>query len=963
MKNILKKLAVCMIAMTMLMPVRAVFAPDVSAEAASLYFLALVDKLNGTTDVIYANVQKTPSLAGYTPSAQTGYTFDGWNSEEDGSGITYSGSYTGPATANGHVTLYAKWIPNKYSIAFDGNGSTSGSMSSMTDCDYGSSYTLSANQFELPDYTFTGWNTKKDGSGTTYQDKASVKSLTSTDGGTVTLYAQWKPTEYDITYVLDGGTNNSANPSTYTGKEDIPLSDPTRTGYTFDGWYTSSTFSGTAISTIVNGHPCDLTLYAKWIPITYTVKFDGNAPEYTEGSMPDMKLEYGTASTLTANSYSFSGYTFGGWNTESDGSGTTYADKASVKNLTTTDGAIVTLYAGWYPNYYYLNLDGNGSTSGSYTGKYWGYTDVNYNLPANVYERTGYTFAGWNTNKDGSGTGFTDKQSIWGIAEYNGVTYSLYAQWTPVTYTITYQLNGGANDSRNPSSYTIESANISLNNPTRAGYTFGGWYSDSSLTTKVSSISKGSYGNKTLYAKWNLTTYTITYTLNGGTNDSANPASYDITQNVKLATPTKEGYYFAGWYSDKNLTTIVSSIKKGSTGNLTLYAKWNESTYDILFFGNGSTSGVMDDMESLTYSKSYKLTKNKFTRKGYKFIGWNTEWDGSGDSYKDGASVKKLNSEGGNTALYAQWKSLSNAITYVLNGGTNNAKNPSTYTSSKKVTLAKPTRAGYTFVGWYSNKKCTKKVTAIKKGSSGNKTFYAKWKANTYTIVFGGNGSTGGSMSSKKSLAYSKSYTLAKNKFTRTGYTFVGWNTKKNGKGTSYTDAEKVKGLVTKNKGKITLYAQWKANDYTITYELGGGANSAKNPDSYTYGKAVTLDSPTKDGYTFLGWYTDKNLSKKITSVSATTSGNLTLYAGWKKTVTTVTCPTCDGKKTVSCKKCDNGKVTCSTCGGNGFTIVPGQAKVDCTVCGATGKVDCTTCGGDGKAECSTCSGKGTITK
>jgi uncharacterized repeat protein (TIGR02543 family) len=172
-----------------------------------------------------------------------------------------------------------------------------------------------------------------------------------------------------------------------------------------------------------------------------------------------------------------------------------------------------------------------------------------------------------------------------------------------------------------------------------------------------------------------------------------------------------------------------------------------------------------------------------------------------------------------------------------------------------------------------------------------------------------------------------------------------------------------VKGLVTKNKGKITLYAQWKANDYTITYELGGGANSAKNPDSYTYGKAVTLDSPTKDGYTFLGWYTDKNLSKKITSVSATTSGNLTLYAGWKKTVTTVTCPTCDGKKTVSCKKCDNGKVTCSTCGGNGFTIVPGQAKVDCTVCGATGKVDCTTCGGDGKAECSTCSGKGTITK
>jgi uncharacterized repeat protein (TIGR02543 family) len=930
MKNILKKLAVCMIAMAMLMSVRAILVTDVSAEADTTYpyNLTLVDNLNSTKKYI-RSTSNIFYLADKNPT-RDGYVFEGWNTKEDGSGVTYTKSYTGSG-----VTLYAKWTPNhQYSIAFDGNGSTSGSMSSLTDCDYGSSYILPANQFELPDYTFTGWNTMKNGSGTTYQDKASVKNLSLTDGDTVTLYAQWKPTEYDITYVLDGGTNNTTNPSSYTGTSTIYLKDPTKTGYTFGGWYKNSSFT-TSVSTIAKGSTGDLTLYAKWTPITYTIKFDGNgstsgsmssmtgleydedywlndntfkrtgytfdhwnirandggmdyddgelvwnlaseddavitlyaqwepitytikfdanAYGYEEGSMSDMKLEYDEATTLMTNNYTFYGYTFGGWNTASDGSGTSYADKASVKNLTTTAGGTITLYAQWYPNYYYLNLDGNGSTSGSYTGKYWGYTDMNYNLPANVYERTGYAFAGWNTNKDGSGESFADKGSIWGVAEYDGVTYSLYAQWTPVTYTITYHLNSGTNDSKNPSSYTIESSDITLKNPTRSGYTFKGWYSDSAFTTAVSTIKKGSYGNLDLYANWE--------------------------QNAKQETTSSQ--------------TTTSNQGTSSTQEQTTTKK--QAVYTIKFNGNGSTSGSMSAMKNCSYDTSYTLSQNKFKKKGYTFTGWNTQKDGSGKKYADAASVKNLANKSSKTiTLYAQWATVDYSITYVLNGGTNNVKNPSGYKTSQKVTLAKPTKEGYTFKGWYSDKKCTKKVTSIKKGSSGNKKFYAKWSLNTYTIVFDGNGSTGGSMSSKKSLAYTKSYTLAKNKFTRKGYTFAGWNTEKDGSGTSYTNAASVKKLTAKNKGKITLYAQWTKN---------------------------------------------------------------------KEEKTTVTCPTCDGKKTVSCKKCDAGKVYCSTCGGNGFTIVPGQAKVDCTVCGATGKLDCTTCGGDGKVTCSTCNGKGTVTK
>ena len=138
----------------------------------------------------------------------------------------------------------------------------------------------------------------------------------------------------------------------------------------------------------------------------------------------------------------------------------------------------------------------------------------------------------------------------------------------------------------------------------------------------------------------------------------------------------------------------------------------------------------MSKMTKLKYSKSYTLTKNAFKKKGYKFTGWNTKADGSGKTYKNAASVSKLTTKDGKTVkLYAQWKKVSYTITYKLNGGKNNSKNPAKYNvKTETIKLKKPTRKGYTFVGWYSDKSCKKKVTQIKKGSTGNKTLYAKWK-------------------------------------------------------------------------------------------------------------------------------------------------------------------------------------------------------------------------------------------
>jgi len=146
-------------------------------------------------------------------------------------------------------------------------------------------------------------------------------------------------------------------------------------------------------------------------------------------------------------------------------------------------------------------------------------------------------------------------------------------------YSISYQLNGGKNNSSNPTTFTVSDGTISLKNPTRTGYTFAGWYSDKNFKTKVTSIVTGSWGNKTFYAKWDIISYKITYKLNKGTNNKANPSKYTIESNkITLKSPTRKGYTFAGWYSDCKLKKKVTTIAKGSIGNKTLYAKWTRVT-------------------------------------------------------------------------------------------------------------------------------------------------------------------------------------------------------------------------------------------------------------------------------------------------------------------------------------------------------------------------------------------------
>ncbi len=390
------------------------------------------------------NATKTNGLVNNTTFGmyRTGYTFNQWNTNSSGTGTTFnqddatlkptdlkSGLKTGDTT----LTLYAKWKANTYTIKFDGNGSTSGSTASMT-MTYDVAKNLTANGFTKTGYHFSGWNTKADGSGTSYYNKQSVKNLTSTNGGTVTLYAQWDTNSYTIAF--NGNGNTGGHTSSMTMKFDVAknlnANGYTRTGYTFKNWNKNSAGSSTSytnkqsVKNLTTTNGATVTLYAQWNPNSYTIKFNGNGA--TSGSTASMSMTYDVAKNLTANGFVKTGYVFSGWNTNSSGTGTSYTNQQSVKNLTSTNGGTVTLYAQWKPITYTIKFDGNKATSGSTASMSMTY-DVAKNLTANGFTRTSYKFVKWNTKADGSGTNYTNKQSVKNLTTVNGATITLYAQW------------------------------------------------------------------------------------------------------------------------------------------------------------------------------------------------------------------------------------------------------------------------------------------------------------------------------------------------------------------------------------------------------------------------------------------------------------------------------------------------------------------------------------------------------
>ena len=403
------------------------------------------------------------------------------------------------------------------------------------------------------------------------------------EGGNVVFYKKVcessDPTTYTVTYDKNGATSGSAPTdanSPYNKNASVTVLENTdnlaKTGYTFNGWNTQANGQGTDYSAGASFTiAADVTLYAQWKANTYKVSF--NANEGT-GTMTDQSFTYDEAKkALTTNAFTRTGYTFNGWNTQANGSGTSYADKAPVSNLTAENNATVTLYAQWKINTFTVTFNKNGGT-GTMASQTFTY-NVAHNLTTNSFSRKGYTFAGWNTQANGTGTAYTDQQSV--TLTTSGLT--LYAQWTPITYTVIFNPNGGYGTMENQVFTYDQAQHLTVNTFTRTGYTFNGWNNEDdgsgdSFTDEqeVNNLSSNKDFEYNLYAQWSgivpiINTHPTSASYFWG--ESAEALSVEVsTQNVNHNYQWQSSLDNEQWYDipdETNNSYLPSTETSGTT--------------------------------------------------------------------------------------------------------------------------------------------------------------------------------------------------------------------------------------------------------------------------------------------------------------------------------------------------------------------------------------------------------------
>lgn len=873
-----------------------------------------------------------------------GYTFKGWDRDKNNTSGVFPGFEWWIEDEN--QTVYAIWEKNKnYNVKYvvDGDKQFSRTIEQQLDTDY----KVLANNVAKTGYTALNWEctyyvTSTETATKIFKEGATYNNL-SVPGTTATFVSKWKANKYTIKYNANGGSGTmNSQSATYDQNVTLNSNKFTKTGYTFLGWSEDSsatTPTYTDRQTVKNlsaTNGATVNLYAVWqknAVSTYLIRFNANGGS---GTMANMTCEVGKGYYLTKNAFTKSGFTFKGWATISGSSTVRYTDQEYISDLTTTNGAAITLYAVWESNTknYTIRFNSNGG--------YGSMSDMTctvgstYQLTRNAFYKNGYSFVGWNTYSGATSVKYSDGEFVTDLSTTNGSVVNLYAVWKEdaKSYTIRFNANYGSGSMSDMTCVVGYSYRLSTNQFTRSGYIFKGWslssgsynsvnYTENAYVTDLSTTNGATVN---LYAVWEKqadSTYTIRFNSNGGSGSMSNmTCKVGTTYYLPENEFTKYGYTFEGWSLNSGTNNSVnyydcSSVSNLSTVNgdtVTLYAVWKQVQYYYICFDSNGGEGYMSD-QRCKYGEYVTLTKNAFTRSGYTFLGWANDYDATSPDYYDQQSIIQNSYFQGTRMLYAVWeKNSTSSKTYTIrfnsNGGSGYMSNM-TCSMNTYYTLSANTftRTGFSFAGWslgsgnnnsvnWSDKAQVKNISS----AGGTVTLYAVWKqvgsdttSRAYTIIFSANGGTG-TMANQK--VTSEPVTLNKNQFTKDGYEFAGW--KYPGDSTRYPDQASVTWGTDKNLWfdgtvyhNVVIYAQWKekSSGYTIRFNANGGSGSMSD-QSATYDQDVTLSANKfkRDGYKFVGWATSSYGYKKyddeqtVRNLTTANGSIVTLYAVWEQT-------------------------------------------------------------------------------
>ena len=793
-----------------------------------------------------------------------GYSFTGWGTDPLGLSQPYYPAGASFSISAGGALLFAQWTANtSYTVSFNANAvGATGTMAPETD---NVPTALTLNNFSYTGYSFAGWATAANGTGTAYADGASYPFTAS-----ATLYAQWTENTIDTVNFDSMGGVAVLSLSGPDGSS-VTLPSDTNPGYSFTGWGTdplglSQPYypAGASFSISAGG----ALLFAQWTANTsYTVSFNANAVGATGTMAPETD---NVPTALTLNNFSYTGYSFAGWATAANGTGTAYADGASYPFT-----ASATLYAQWTENTIdTVNFDSMGGVAVlSLSGP----DGSSVTLPSDT--NPGYSFTGWGTDPLGLSQPYYPAGASFSISAGGAL---LFAQWTANTsYTVSFNANAvGATGTMAPETDNVPTA-LTLNNFSYTGYSFAGWATaaNGTGTAYADGASYPFTASATLYAQWTENTIdTVNFDSMGGV--AVLSLSGPDGSSVTLPSDTNPGYSFTGWGTDP-LGLSQPYYPAGasfsiSAGGALLFAQWTANTsYTVSF--NANAVGATGTMAPETDNVPTALTLNNFSYTGYSFAGWATAANGTGTAYADGASYPFTAS----ATLYAQWtENTIDTVNFDSMGGV--AVLSLSGPDGSSVTLPSDTNPGYSFTGWGTDPLGLSQpyypAGASFSISAGGALLFAQWTANTsYTVSFNANavGATGTMAPETDNVPTA----LTLNNFSYTGYSFAGWATAANGTGTAYAD-----GASYPFTASATLYAQWTENTIdTVNFDSMGGVAvlSLSGPD----GSSVTLPSDTNPGYSFTGWGTDPlGLSQPYYPAGASFSisaGGALLFAQW----------------------------------------------------------------------------------
>lgn len=737
------------------------------------------------------------------------------------------------------------------------------------------SITLSNKKPTMTGYSFLNWQDKANAS--KEYDPGDTINFTSTMTE-LNLKAIWKAVSVNVTYKKNDGTTANADVKTYEFGDTVSLAavtEPTRTGYQFKGWGTTNNATvadfteGTQIDFVTNK-----TVYAIWEANTYSVEFKENGGT---GTMTDQSFIYDTAGNLKANTFTRAGYQFKGWAKASNAVSADYADKASVKNLSSVANGKVTLHAVWEALDQTINFDVNGGDISSKPDDIVKKTDQDVEIDkVKAPTRTGYTFEGW----------YNGAAKVTGTIKMPAGGMTLTAHWKANKYTVEFNANKGTG-AMAPQQFTYDAdQTLTANSFTRSGYTFVGWATSDNGSSayvdqqNVKNLTAVNNGKIELFAVWSASPQVLQFDVNGG-DVSTKPANINSTTDATVDisgvnAPTRTGYKFTGWYDGS--TKVGDSIVM-PVGGKTLRAEWEAISYKVNFHAN-TGSGSMAK-QTFVYDVDQTLTKNTYTKAGYQFEGWKTAQNGLTCDYLDEQTVKNLcTTHDDELTVYAVWRALDQTVTFDVNGG-DPATQPldiiqPTDSTVDLTTVQAPTRTGYKFAGWYDgiNKENNSFVMP-----AGGKTLRAEWTPIKYSVTFDKTSGTG-SMADQE-FEYDLNQGLSKNEFSKDGYSFTGWSTVKDSL-IDFADEEAVQNLTDVDGAKITLYANWKADDQTLRFDVNGGDEGTKPADIISPTDSTVdltkVKAPTRTGYQFSGWYDG---SDKAGDDLVMPAGGKTLVAKW----------------------------------------------------------------------------------